>query len=1280
MDKVVPINALPVEPPPKKPGRLKRRLLGHTIATLLAGVAVTCTISIVLIQAEFPSWVRSTKDAMLAAEKASLQRVTAEKAAFTSEVLRRVQLDTRFWAGSLRDAMVGRGAAAQDAEVALAPALTRQGWTRGANTARDVAGWYAHGQTQAADCGGSANACRSWPPTGTFALWHNASRAAPFATSFKAVTGAGRDYDLVYAGLEDAAGSPDTLYLHYPSASGGASSSYDRYATMVYHCDRRSAYSASMSDAQRRAEWQTHVAAGNCADAAGACQRLNTRMNGGTPAGISSACAATCTSGRYTSADPCAGDGYCVSASGFCTNDATECGAVKSSRCSGCAKSSPPFLDSAQGRHYQKIGYDPRCRGWYQQAREQGATELGTSGARKVIFTSPYEFADGGMGMTAASALFEPPDPSWPSSPSAVQLASLRFLGVAAIDFSLRAVDKNVAGMSMKSMPSANGYMVASDGKVASHPKLDRATMLGRASLLRSVDHAPPAGVSEAWDGAALAMRDGCNATVEFSGRDDDAADKKWFLSYAPETTAMEAPLCAGSIGTGATSALGVPLWKLPGKGGLRSQGFAIGVSVSQSDVFAPIDQTERDINARLGASFAVLAVLLAVLLVGVGVFANALTNGVVKPVGELLRTVRELNAKHFDVELDGGQVTADSSPEMAAMMALFAKMACVVKFANVTLSAGNLESAAKTFREALEMFTALRNHKGMGVCRNNLGNVCLLQAHQAEKAQQAAEAASPAAAEAARQAEAYYAEAESFFRQACDDAELKLATMPRAQQVVLAISGSAPTGAVYQGATAVVPPAAAVAAPGAAAAASDSAAAMEEAASAFVKQLANRKHNLAYCLAAQARRAARACLTEGSGQAAVALQWVNATLVMLSQVTQLESALVATEGISGSGRPLGVATVHTNAPRAIDIKLEEVTMHETAARVLRSGSGADAATQAQGALAQADAALDAAQLLVDSFPPSSNPPPCVLQQRLHRARAARHWPACEAPPSHEEQERAAELFLRVVSRTAGAQIDVRAASAACNELIARAKTGEGARRDAALHSLAPEWERAAREALDKLQPHLAAVGMTAPPKDIVFVMDRSGSMAGGRMQTASENMLKVVDEFVDNRDGMGFVAFSELVHKVFDVRDVLDDTNRATLRSLMHAECNKVGGRTSFRDAVWSALEMLEAAHRGRHQAARPQYCVALTDGGDNMSRRGPPELMARLRGPSQDVVLIVIGLNIDGQTLKQTQALTDASKDGVYIDARDTSELAAAFAQVAALIQGPNLNVETY
>lgn len=472
----------------------------------------------------------------------------------------------------------------------------------------------------------------------------------------------------------------------------------------------------------------------------------------------------------------------------------------------------------------------------------------------------------------------------------------------------------------------------------------------------------------------------------------------------------------------------------------------------------------------------------------------------------------------------------------------------------------------------------------------------------------------------------------------------------------------------------------------------------MEAKAFAFVKQLANRKHNLSLCLAAQARHLARACATaEGSRHAgdccAEALGSVNAALAALQQVAQLEShAMVATTGVSKSGRDLtGVATVHTNVPRAVDIKLEEVTLHLTAALVFRCGGGADAAEQAQAALAQADAGFDAVQGLVDAAaaaPAGGGVPSCALQQRLNLARAARHWPAetpdAPRPPPHEEQERAAELYLRVLAPTAGAQIDVRAALAAGQELAARTTpTERNQHHSKLLHPLASEWQRAADAALDTLQPLLEAAGLRngTPPKDVVFVMDRSGSMAGGRMRSASENMLKVVDAYVDDRDSIGFVAFAERVQEVFGVQEV--GAQRARLRGIMQAECNRTGGRTSFRDAVWAALTMLDTTRVERGEAAkggRLQFVVALTDGADNMSSQSISNLVKRLSTGSHMVNFIVIGLSIEDSVAQQVRSLTDASEGGVYIDARETSELAAAFEQVAELIQGPNLNVETY
>ena len=89
-------------------------------------------------------------------------------------------------------------------------------------------------------------------------------------------------------------------------------------------------------------------------------------------------------------------------------------------------------------------------------------------------------------------------------------------------------------------------------------------------------------------------------------------------------------------------------------------------------------------------------------------------------------------------------------------------------------------------------------------------------------------------------------------------------------------------------------------------------------------------------------------------------------------------------------------------------------------------------------------------------------------------------------------------------------------------------------------------------------------------------------------------------------------------------------------------------------------------------------------------MSRQSVQQVRALLaskaQSPDTAISLIVIGLSMDAATASVIRQIVSSCQNhgdhctGVYIDAKDTSQLAAAFQQVAELISGPNVNVETY
>lgn len=122
------------------------------------------------------------------------------------------------------------------------------------------------------------------------------------------------------------------------------------------------------------------------------------------------------------------------------------------------------------------------------------------------------------------------------------------------------------------------------------------------------------------------------------------------------------------------------------------------------------------------------------------------------------------------------------TSPEVEELMTAFESMSTVVKFANMSLSSGEIDVAQQNYIEAKVLFTKLGNDRGVSIVHNNLGNVFTLQARElaaqaAAEASQAGQEGNNSSREKAEkliaQADKKFDDAAKNFRLAIEDAEM---------------------------------------------------------------------------------------------------------------------------------------------------------------------------------------------------------------------------------------------------------------------------------------------------------------------------------------------------------------------------------------------------------------------------------------------------------------------------------------------------------------------------
>lgn len=119
--------------------------------------------------------------------------------------------------------------------------------------------------------------------------------------------------------------------------------------------------------------------------------------------------------------------------------------------------------------------------------------------------------------------------------------------------------------------------------------------------------------------------------------------------------------------------------------------------------------------------------------------------------------------------------------------------------------------------------------------------------------------------------------------------------------------------------------------------------------------------------------------------------------------------------------------------------------------------------------------------------------------------------------------------------------------------------------------------------------PGHEARGAKVMPKDVVFVLDTSGSMAGAKLEQAKKALLFCVEN-LNKEDRFDVLRFATEVEPLFDKLTDADDDNTARARKWIQ-ELKPIGG-TAINDALTKAL-----ANRPS-KTERPYVIVFLTDG----------------------------------------------------------------------------------
>ena len=143
-------------------------------------------------------------------------------------------------------------------------------------------------------------------------------------------------------------------------------------------------------------------------------------------------------------------------------------------------------------------------------------------------------------------------------------------------------------------------------------------------------------------------------------------------------------------------------------------------------------------------------------------------------------------------------------------------------------------------------------------------------------------------------------------------------------------------------------------------------------------------------------------------------------------------------------------------------------------------------------------------------------------------------------------------------------------------------------------------------------------------PKDVVFVVDTSGSMAGAKLQQAKK-ALQFCVENLNTNDRFEIVRFSTEAESLFGKLSEADSEHRKRASNFV-ADLKPIGG-TAIADALQTALKART------EKSERPFVIIFLTDGLPTVGIRNPDEIVADVK-KAGDARIFSFGIGSDVNT----------------------------------------------
>jgi tetratricopeptide (TPR) repeat protein len=198
-------------------------------------------------------------------------------------------------------------------------------------------------------------------------------------------------------------------------------------------------------------------------------------------------------------------------------------------------------------------------------------------------------------------------------------------------------------------------------------------------------------------------------------------------------------------------------------------------------------------------------------------------------------------------------------------------------------------------------------------------------------------------------------------------------------------------------------------------------------------------------------------------------------------------------------------------------------------------------------------------------------------------------------------------------------------------------------------------------EMVKKLDPMINV----AESRDVVFVLDCSGSMAGKPIKDCRKSIQTIITNSLNDCDNIALITFDTKIYEIFPLME-----KKANLPYILDTIEKKTstGSSTAFYDALKQGMEKL---HKNTNKS---DWLVALTDGMDNASKTSVLSIENIAKKFDGNLVIITVG---EIENMATINKICSSAHYGTHIKV-DSHNIGVAFNKVSDMIVG-QLNVET-